>query len=116
MKRLKRSILPILVIIAVVLGAIGVASAHAAYVHVANAQTYSKQHAWTTFCSSSSYWCPSYPNATGWYQRISNTEVRVEVHVNRRSSGSCYRIFDVRGDDSSLRISTDGSSAYWACQ
>lgn len=118
MHRVKRSIVPILVIVAAIIGSWAVAAkaAEAAYVHVANAQVYARQHAWKTFCSSSSYYCPTYPWATGWYSRVSNTEVRVEVATDRRGSGRCYRIFDVRGDDSNLYISTSGSSAYWACQ
>lgn len=91
------------------------AVAVAAYLHLANAQTYAKQHAWTVFCGSSSRTCPNYPNATGWYQRVSNTKVRVEIHVYRAGSGNCYRIFAVTGDDSSPQITSDGSSAFWSC-
>lgn len=111
LKRLGRS-----TILAVGLLLVAAAVAVAAYLHVANAQTYAKQHAWKVFCGSSSATCPNYPNATGWYQRVSNTKVRVEIHVYRTGQGNCYRIFAVVGDDTSPQITSDGSSAYWACQ
>lgn len=85
------------------------------YLHVYTAQNYAAAHAWAVFCQSNANNCPSYPVATGWYDRINNNYVRVEVRVYRRGTGNCSRILAVRGDDDNPYITSDGSSAYWFC-
>jgi hypothetical protein len=101
-------------LLAVIFSVVGAASA-SAYLHVYNAQNYASGHVWRTFCNSSYAYCPRFPNETGWYQRISSNEVRVEIHVTKYGYGSCYRVFDVRGNDGSEYISTAGSAPYYAC-
>lgn len=101
-------------LVALVLSLVVAASA-SAYLHVANAQNYARAHVYATFCDSSAYWCPTYPWATGWYDRITDSYVRVEIAVNRRNSGTCTRVFAVRGSDANPYITSDGSFPYYAC-
>jgi hypothetical protein len=103
-----------LAVVAFALPSVAVAEA-SAYLHVANAQNYARAHVYATFCDSSSYWCPTYPWATGWYDRITDSYVRVEIEVRRRNSGDCYRTFAVHGSDANPYITTDGSSYGYYC-
>lgn len=105
-----------LALVATLLVTLVAAVSASAYLHLANAQSYAVQHTWTTFCNSSSYWCWRYPFADGWYQRINDSYVRVEIQVGKRGySKLCYRVFAVKGSDAAPYISTDGSWPYWNC-
>lgn len=98
---------------------VGTPAVHAqdaeAYLHVANAQNYARAHMWKTLCNYGNS-CSYYPAATGWYQRINDNYVRVEVRSYVYGRGTCYRVFAVRGNDGSEYITTDGSSPYYYCQ
>lgn len=116
MDKVKRSILPLLLVLAAIFGSWAIAAKAQAYLHVANAQSYAVNHVWVSFCNQSSYWCWRYPYATGWYQRISDSYVRVEIAVGRRGySRHCTRVFAVRGSDGSPYITSDGSAPYYSC-
>lgn len=92
---------------------LALAASASAYLHVANAQNYARAHVWRTFCN---YNCLSYPSATGWYSRINDNYVRVEIVARKSGYGTCYRVFAVRGNDGSEYITTDGSAPYYSCQ
>lgn len=93
-----------------------VAVAYASYLHVSYAQNYARYHVFKTFCNSSYSTCPTYPWATGWYQRINNNYVRVEIAVRKSgTAGTCRRVFAVRGYDGAEYITSDGSSPYYYC-
>lgn len=100
--------------IALVLSLVAVASA-SAYLHLANAQNYAAAHMWSSFCNNSTNYCTGYPWATGWYSRVNDSYVRVGVAVGTYTSGTCSRVFAVRGSDSSPYITSDGSSPYYTC-
>jgi hypothetical protein len=99
----------------VALLATGVAVAWAlGYLHVYTAQQYASAHVWKTFCASNWNNCSTYPTGTGWYDRVTNNYVRVEIRV--RSKGqTCTRVFAVRGDDDNPYITTEGSFPYYFC-
>jgi hypothetical protein len=89
------------------------ATAASAYLHVADAQHYAEAHMWKSFCNYGSN-CGSYPAPTGWYDRISDSYVRVEVWAWSKGK-QCSRVFAVHGSDSSPYITTDGSSFGYFC-
>lgn len=104
----------LLSLVALLLMLVVTASA-SAYLHVANATNYAAAHSWSTFCSSSYSLCPSYPWGTGWYDRGSDSYVRVEIMVRRYDNVYCHRVFAVRGSDASPYISGAESAQYWSC-
>jgi hypothetical protein len=111
----KRSILSAVgTLIALVLSLVVVASA-SAYLHVYNATSYASNHVWATFCNSRVSTCYTYPSGTGWYDRISDTYIRVQIQVDRYGNGHCIRTFAVHGNDGSEYITSDGSSPYYTC-
>lgn len=84
------------------------------YLHVYTAQQYAAGHVWRTFCASNYNNCPGYPSATGWYDRVTNNYVRVEIRVRTRTQ-TCTRVLAVRGDDDGPYITSDGSFPYYVC-
>lgn len=115
MRRIKRSILPILVIVTAIFTSWAIAASAQAYLHVANATDYARGHVWRTFCNYGNN-CSYYPVGTGWYQRISDSYVRTEIKVYRYGYGTCTRVFAVRGSDAAPYITTDGSAPYYTCR
>jgi hypothetical protein len=119
-KGLRREVTAVkkLSILSTVVGALLATAATAfalGYLHVYTAQNYAAAHVWRTFCGSNANTCPSYPTATGWYDRITNNYVRVEIRVRSRSNGNCTRVLAVRGDDDNPYITSDGSFPYYMC-
>lgn len=106
-----------LLLAAAVLAATAVAAFGLGYLHVANAQSYAVNHVWVSSpCNQSSAKCWRYPYATGWYERINNNKVRVEIAVGIAGhSKLCTRVFAVIGDDNSPSVTSNGSSPYYYC-
>ena len=97
---------------------LAVASA-SAYLHLANARSYAVNHVWETApCYQSSYTCWRYPFYTAYYQRLSDSKVRVEIGLGWRSCSTtkyAYRVFAVQGSDANPSITSSGSAPYWSC-
>lgn len=93
-----------------------VASA-SAYLHVANARSYVVNHVWVSApCYQSSNNCWRYPFPTNWYDRISDSYVRVEIAVGIHGyPNHCYRVYAVHGSDASPYITSAGSAPYFSC-
>jgi hypothetical protein len=105
-----------MVILATIFMSLAIAASAQAYLHVENAQNYARAHMWKTLCNYSYARC-TYPRATGWYQRISSSAVRVEVSAYYYPNAQwCARVFQVNGSDASPYISSSGSSPYYYCR
>lgn len=104
--------LSVLFALVILLGMLIATASASAYLHVATAQNYAKTHVWNSWCGGQ---CRAFPSETGWYDRINDSYVRVEVTAYRYGSGQCYRVFAVRGSDSAPYITSDGSAPYYTC-
>lgn len=107
-----------IVALALVILMVWVAQA-SAYLHVADARSYAVSHVWFSApCYQSSYTCWRYPFPTSWYERLSDSSVRVEIALGYRACSATrhsYRVFGVVGSDSSPSINSGTSFPYWRC-